>query len=48
MSIGVVTGLTQSQRLGVTPVIVLFALGLFLMIWVRRNGDRGDATSGTE
>ncbi len=48
LSIGVVTGLTQSQRLGVTPVIFLFAVGLLLMIWVRRNGDRGDATSGTE
>ncbi|MDQ7079810.1 MAG: MFS transporter [Paracoccaceae bacterium] len=41
LSIGVVTHLTQSQSLGVTPVIVLFALGLILMAWVKKDGDPG-------
>jgi MFS transporter, UMF1 family len=35
LSIGVVTELTDSQRLGVTPLIVLFAIGLVLLYWVK-------------
>lgn len=41
--IGFVTDITQSQRLGVTPVVGLFLLGLVLLIWVKPKGDRGVA-----
>ncbi len=37
--IALATTLTGSQRLGVTPLIVLFALGLVLLIWVRPEGE---------
>jgi len=33
--IALVTDLTQNQRLGLTPVIVLFGVGLALLFWVR-------------
>ena len=33
--IGTVTYLTDSQQLGVTPLIGLFLIGLFLLIWVK-------------
>ena len=39
--IGVATTLTGSARLGITPVLGLFALGLFLLIWVQAEGDQG-------
>ncbi|UWP95515.1 MFS transporter [Aliiroseovarius crassostreae] len=38
-SIGVVTALTGSQQLGVTPLIALFMLGLFLLVWVKPDGE---------
>lgn len=38
--IGVATTLTQSARLGVSPVIGLFVIGLVLMIWVNAKGDQ--------
>lgn len=38
--IGVVTAITGSARLGISPVIALFAVGLFLLIWVKPEGDR--------
>ncbi|MDK3071523.1 MFS transporter [Sedimentitalea sp. JM2-8] len=38
--IGAVTAATGSARLGISPVIGLFALGLFLLIWVKPEGDR--------
>ncbi|WP_316012914.1 MFS transporter [Roseobacter sp. HKCCA0434] len=38
--IGFVTDITESQRLGVTPVIGLFLLGLVLLVWVKPKGDR--------
>lgn len=38
--IGVATTLTGSARLGITPVIGLFLLGLILLIWVRAEGDQ--------
>ena len=38
--IGVVTAATGSARIGISPVIALFALGLFLLIWVKPDGDR--------
>jgi len=34
-SIAIVTDLTQNQRLGITPVIVLFLVGLFMLLWVK-------------
>ncbi|RED13004.1 MFS transporter [Pontivivens insulae] len=37
--IGIVTDITQSQQLGVTPVIGLFLLGLVLLYWVKPKGD---------
>lgn len=39
MLIGVVTVVTQSQQLGVSPLIALFLLGLILLIWVKPDGD---------
>ena len=39
LSIGAMTSWTQSQQLGVTPLMVLFLLGLFLLLWVKPDGD---------
>lgn len=39
LMIAVVTGATGSQRLGITPLILLFLLGLVLLIWVRPDGE---------
>lgn len=39
--IGIVTAATGSARLGVSPLIGLFALGLVLLIWVKPNGEPG-------
>lgn len=41
--IGLVTYLTESQRLGVTPIIGLFVIGLILLIWVKPDGEDKDA-----
>ncbi len=38
--IGVATTVTGSARLGVSPVVLLFALGLVLLIWVKAEGER--------
>jgi UMF1 family MFS transporter len=38
-SIGLVTHLSGSQQIGVTPLIVLFVAGLFLLRFVPKNGD---------
>lgn len=40
LSIGVVTGITGSQQLGVTPVIALFLVGLVLLIFVKPDGEQ--------
>lgn len=40
LSIGVVTTLTGSQHLGISPLIALFLIGLFLLFWVKPDGDR--------
>ncbi|MDF1726857.1 MAG: MFS transporter [Sulfitobacter sp.] len=37
--IAVASDLTGSQRLGITPVVGLFILGLILLAWVKRDGD---------
>ena len=38
--IGVFTTLTGSVQLGFLPVILLFLLGLLLLVWVNKDGDR--------
>lgn len=40
--IAVVTDLSGSQRLGVSPLIALFAIGLVLLIWVKPDGERAE------
>ena len=37
--IAITSDLTGSQRLGITPVVGLFIIGLFLLLWVKPNGD---------
>ncbi len=37
--IAITSDLTGSQRLGITPVVGLFIVGLILLAWVKRNGD---------
>lgn len=39
LSIAVVTQMTGSQQIGVTPLIVLFIAGLFLLRFVAKEGD---------
>ena len=39
--IALTTDLTGSQRIGVTPVLLLFLVGLVLMAWVRAGGEDG-------
>ncbi|MBE9637542.1 MFS transporter [Salipiger mangrovisoli] len=40
--IGAVTAISGSQRIGVTPLIFLFVLGLCLLRWVKSDGDRAE------
>ena len=37
--IAVVTDLTGSQRVGISPLIVMFLLAIFLLKWVNKNGE---------
>jgi MFS transporter, UMF1 family len=39
--IAVATTLTGSQRVGISPLILLFGIGLVLLIWVRPYGEQG-------
>jgi UMF1 family MFS transporter len=39
--IGLVTTVTGSARIGVSPLIGLFLLGLVLLIWVKPGGEKG-------
>ncbi len=39
-TIAVVTDATGSQRAGITPLIVLFLIGLVLLVWVKPDGER--------
>jgi len=48
ISIGVVTGLSGNQSIGITPIIVLFVLGLLLLVLVRSKGDPRPAEEGAE
>ena len=38
--IGLVTTVTDSQQLGISPLIALFLIGLFLLFWTKPDGDR--------
>ncbi|ANT60309.1 MFS transporter [Salipiger sp. CCB-MM3] len=40
--IGAATALSGSQRIGVTPLIFLFVIGLGLLLWVKPDGDRAE------
>lgn len=42
ISIGIVTDVTGSQQMGITPLVVLFVLGLSLLVFVRADGERAD------
>ena len=37
--IGIVTTMSGSARIGISPVIFLFLFGLILLAWVKRDGD---------
>ena len=37
--IGIVTSISGSQQIGVSPLIFLFLLGLILLVWVKPEGD---------
>ena len=43
--IALATDLTGSQRIGVTPVLLLFLAGLVLMLWVRADGELSPGTA---
>ena len=40
LAIGVATQISGSQQIGITPIILLFAIGLLLLVWVKPDGDR--------
>ncbi len=40
LSIGFMTDLTNNQAMGVTPLVLLFLIGLVLMFWVNPQGQR--------
>lgn len=42
MLIGIFTAALNSARLGVSPLILLFILGLILLRWVNKEGDRAE------
>lgn len=42
LSIGVMTDITGSQQLGVTPLIGLFIIGLVLLLWVKPDGEQAN------
>jgi MFS transporter, UMF1 family len=39
LAIALTTDISGSQRIGISPLIVLFLIGLFLLRWVKPNGD---------
>ncbi|MEL7205813.1 MAG: MFS transporter, partial [Pseudomonadota bacterium] len=41
LSVGAVTSISGSQQLGITPLILLFLVGLVLLRWVKTEGDPG-------
>jgi MFS transporter, UMF1 family len=47
-SIAIVTRLTGSQRAGITPLVILFLIGLFLLLWVKPDGEQTATLSPVE
>ncbi|MGH1330289.1 MAG: MFS transporter [Paracoccaceae bacterium] len=47
-AIALMTDFTGSQRLGISPLIVLFLLGLILLIWVKPNGAGAKEWPGSQ
>ena len=47
LSIGALTYATGSQQIGISPLMVLFLIGLVLLIWVKPEGDQ-QAWSGEQ
>ncbi|MGB8622232.1 MAG: MFS transporter [Paracoccaceae bacterium] len=45
LSIAVATHLSGSQQMGITPLIALFLIGLFLLWWVKPDGSRAEQWS---
>jgi UMF1 family MFS transporter len=43
LSIAVVTDISDSQRIGILPLIVMFMIGLILLVWVKPNGEQASA-----
>ncbi|MBK5933517.1 UMF1 family MFS transporter [Rhodovulum imhoffii] len=42
VSIGLVTDMTGSQQLGILPLVILFGLGLFLLLFVKADGEQAE------
>ncbi len=42
-TVALATQITESQRMGVLPLIGLFLIGLVLLIWVKPDGERDEA-----
>lgn len=42
--IGVTTQITGSARIGISPILVLFAIGLIMLIWVNAEGEDSTET----
>jgi UMF1 family MFS transporter len=40
LSIGIATSLSGNQQVGIAPLILLFLAGLFLLLWVKPEGER--------
>ncbi|SMX46682.1 MFS transporter [Actibacterium lipolyticum] len=47
LAIAVVTDVTGSQQLGISPLILLFLIGLFLLVWVKPDGERAETWSAS-
>jgi len=47
LAIGVATDLTGSQQMGITPLVVLFLIGLFLLRFVEADGERAERWQDT-
>lgn len=45
--IGVASDMSGSQRLGITPLLLLFLVGLILLVWVKPRGDHSKWSSSS-
>lgn len=48
MMIGIFTAITGNVQLGFLPVIFLFLLGLLMLSWVNKDGDRAEWSASSE